>query len=369
MQYNDSYETLLLGFQKASTSRCSRHPLPETSQLMAARSVVTLSLAISFSTTAITRQVLRDFNYPACSSSKAHWFHPPASSWFGTMPAPESHSKALTSPYPGSRVTRSQVPADKVSWLQSWPQYQPVEFTAPPVLAGPVWADPEIGTSDFSPKFNQLDGKVQRKSLIGTYEVVDGRPRNPIGRTGLIGRGLLGRWGPNHAADPIITRWKRNSAGEKVSHVSSGKNILEFVAIKRIDCGEWAIPGGMVDPGEKIGATLKREFGEEALNAMEKTSAEREVLEKQLNLIFSQEEFEVYKGYVDDPRNTDNAWMETKAVNYHDHTGAVMDNIPLEAGDDAGKVKWVAIGEELSLYASHAYFIQLVANKLDAHWG
>lgn len=30
--------------------------------------------------------------------------------------------------------------------------------------------------------------------------------RNPTGRTGLTGRGLLGRWGPNHAADPIVTR-------------------------------------------------------------------------------------------------------------------------------------------------------------------
>ena len=29
----------------------------------------------------------------------------------------------------------------------------------------------------------------------------------------------------------------------------------------------------------------------------------------------------VYRGYVDDPRNTDNAWMETVAVNFHDETG------------------------------------------------
>lgn len=27
-----------------------------------------------------------------------------------------------------------------------------------------------------------------------------------MGRTGLTGRGLLGRYGPNHAADPIVTR-------------------------------------------------------------------------------------------------------------------------------------------------------------------
>ena len=30
---------------------------------------------------------------------------------------------------------------------------------------------------------------------------------------------------------------------------------------------------------------------------------------------------QVYEGYVDDPRNTDNAWMETVAVNFHDDTG------------------------------------------------
>ena len=30
--------------------------------------------------------------------------------------------------------------------------------------------------------------------------------RNPVGRTGMVGRGTLARWGPNQAADPIVTR-------------------------------------------------------------------------------------------------------------------------------------------------------------------
>lgn len=30
---------------------------------------------------------------------------------------------------------------------------------------------------------------------------------------------------------------------------------------------------------------------------------------------------QIYTGYVDDPRNTDNAWMETQAVNFHDDAG------------------------------------------------
>lgn len=32
---------------------------------------------------------------------------------------------------------------------------------------------------------------------------------------------------------------------------------------------------------------------------------------------------QVYKGYVDDPRNTDNSWMETVAVNFHDDLGII----------------------------------------------
>ncbi|XP_043401058.1 ADP-ribose pyrophosphatase, mitochondrial isoform X6 [Chelonia mydas] len=221
---------------------------------------------------------------------------------------------------------------------------------------------------NFSPRFNEKDGQVERRSLSGLYEVENGRPRNPSGRTGLVGRGLLGRWGPNHAADPIITRWKRDSSGNKITHPISGKNILQFVAIKRKDCGEWAIPGGMVDPGEKISATLKREFSEEALNSLQKSRAEKEEMEKQMNRLFNQEHFVVYKGYVDDPRNTDNAWIETEAVNYHDEPGETMDNLLLEAGDDAGKVKWVDISEKLKLYANHGNFIKLVAEKWGAHW-
>ncbi|XP_062991775.1 ADP-ribose pyrophosphatase, mitochondrial isoform X2 [Elgaria multicarinata webbii] len=283
-------------------------------------------------------------------------------------PKENVHNKARTSPYPGSRIERSKVPNDKVDWLIDWEDYSPVEYTARSVLAGPKWADPEIGAKNFTPHFNEKDGQVERKSQNGLYEVENGRPRNPVGRTGIVGRGLLGRWGPNHAADPLITRWKRDSSGNKVAHPVSGINILQFIAIKRKDCGEWAIPGGMVDPGEKLSAALKREFSEEALNSLQKTGAEKEEMEKQLNRLFNQDHFVVYKGYVDDPRNTDNAWMETEAVNYHDESGEAMDNLHLEAGDDAGKVKWVDMSEKLKLYANHVDFVRLVAEKRRAHW-
>uniref|UniRef100_A0A4X1V147 ADP-ribose pyrophosphatase, mitochondrial n=1 Tax=Sus scrofa TaxID=9823 RepID=A0A4X1V147_PIG len=233
----------------------------------------------------------------------------------------------------------SQVPDEKVSWQVEWPEYQPVAYTSDSILTRPKWADPLVGERNFSPKFNEKDGQVERRSQNGWYKVKNGRPRNPVGQTGLVGRGLLGPWGPNHAADPILTRWKKDGKGNKVTHPVSGRNILQFVAIKRKDCGDWAIPGGMVDPGEKISTTLKREFGEEAMNSLQKPRAEIQALEKQLHKLFSQEHFAVYKGYVDDPWNMDNAWIETEAVNYHDETGEVMDHLPLEAGDDAKEVR------------------------------
>lgn len=47
------------------------------------------------------------------------------------------------------------------------------------------------------------------------------------GRTGLCNRGTLGKWGPNHAADPIVTRRNIDKKGQP----------LEVVVIKRKDTG------------------------------------------------------------------------------------------------------------------------------------
>ena len=97
------------------------------------------------------------------------------------------------------------IPDDKVKWTVSWPEYESlcVKYTAPVVLSKPVWADPE-NTSEI--KWNTVDNKIDRRSHNGVYNVENGFPKNPVGRTGISGRGLLGKWGPNHAADPVVTR-------------------------------------------------------------------------------------------------------------------------------------------------------------------
>ena len=45
-----------------------------------------------------------------------------------------------------------------------------------------------------------------------------------------------------------------------------------------------------------------------------------------------------------------------------------MSGLPLEAGDDAGKVRWVDVDSSFPLYASHNRFLEAVAKERLAHW-
>ena len=49
---------------------------------------------------------------------------------------------------------------------------------------------------------NRIEMEELKQSEFGKRRY----PRNPLHRTGIRGRGRLGKWGPNYAADPVITR-------------------------------------------------------------------------------------------------------------------------------------------------------------------
>merc|ERR1712087_556794 len=151
-------------------------------------------------------------------------------------------------------------------------------------------------------KFNALDGKIDRVSNMGAYKLDPNQlnlPLNPMGRTGLTGRGWLWRWGPNHAADPIVTRWMRkdnDTNNDIIKDNDTNKPILEFIAIERTDGGGWVIPCGMVDAGEQISRTLKREFGEETMDTYGiKDEEEKKKVLKQIDDFFKNKGVEVYK--------------------------------------------------------------------------
>ncbi|KAM7541332.1 hypothetical protein Aperf_G00000026212 [Anoplocephala perfoliata] len=278
------------------------------------------------------------------------------------------HYKCRNTAYPGAKnILRFNVPDSQVSWDAPFDSYDPVDYTAPSVLTA-QWADKFVQLPLPPIPFNQLDGKVDRRSHEGVYSLdSQGRPLNPHGRTGVVGRGLLGRWGPNHAADPIVTRWKVDESGIRVLDPQSHKPVLQVVAVKRRDNGQWALPGGMVDPGEELSATLKREFSEEAMGLLDASQNDVKTIRSEVSKAFN-EGHEIYRGYVDDPRNTDNAWMETVAVNFHDENGTGLAKFKLSAGDDAAAVRWVDVNPNLELYASHIHYLELTARLHNAFW-
>lgn len=76
----------------------------------------------------------------------------------------------------------------------------------------------------------------------------------------------------------------------------------------------------------------------------------------------------IYAGYVDDPRNTDNAWMESVAMHFHDKDGHILGHLTLEAGDDAGAVRWLDLNHHLVLYASHLSMVAEAVRQVGGHW-
>lgn len=222
---------------------------------------------------------------------------------------------------------RFPVPKENAAWSITYYSYEPAYFVADAVLAQDStvkpggWADPE-NIHLLERKIGSYEGDVQFDS--------QGYPQNPYTRTGIRGRGLLGKWGANFAADPIISR------------INPDNEAFEIVVIRRSDTDEWAIPGGMVDEGEDVSQTVEREFKEEAGVSIDMSAAEL-----------------VYQGYVDDPRNTDNAWMETTAKHLH-LDSEFAQQVALQAGDDAKAVRWLEITPETisSLYASHGSMIR-----------
>ena len=128
---------------------------------------------------------------------------------------------------------------------------------------------------------------------------------------------------------------------------------------------------GMIEPGENGLAASKREFYEEVFNTEEADESEKEELKKSFATLFAVPTTEVYKGYVDDPRNTDNAWMETQAIHFHAGTEELqkfLSTVTFKAGSDARNAGWLDISSSLALYASHKDFIRTITELKDWDW-
>uniref|UniRef100_A0A2K5HHW0 Transient receptor potential cation channel subfamily M member 2 n=1 Tax=Colobus angolensis palliatus TaxID=336983 RepID=A0A2K5HHW0_COLAP len=192
-------------------------------------------------------------------------------------PGDSYHVNARHLLYPSCPITRFPVPNEKVPWETEFLIYDPPFYTA------------------------------ERKDAAAMDPVGE----NPMGRTGLRGRGSLSCFGPNHTLYPMAT---------------------------------WASLGGF----RVLGSEVAPHQGVLALP------------------------IQVYKGYMDDPRNTDNAWIETVAVSIHfqDQNDVELNrlNSNLHPCDSGACIRWQVVDRRVPLYTNHKTLLQKVAAEFGAHY-
>ncbi|XP_066475364.1 transient receptor potential cation channel subfamily M member 2 isoform X1 [Tiliqua scincoides] len=264
------------------------------------------------------------------------------------------HVNARNLLYPNSTAVRFSVPDEKVPWEVEFEIYNPPFYSAERQEDATAETVRDSLENLSRINFNSVDGDINRQSFHGTYVVQDGLPLNPMGRTGLRGQGILRFFGPNHALYPVVTRWRRNVDGSICR--KNLKKMLEVLVVKFPMSDNWALPGGSLEPGETLPEKLKRILRREFWPQFQKL----------LN-----QGTEVYKGYMDDPRNTDNAWLEALAISVHfeDQNDVEMKrmNSFLQGCDLEVIVRWQVVDKRIPLYMNHKELLQKASAVLGGY--
>ncbi|XP_075334645.1 transient receptor potential cation channel subfamily M member 2-like [Odontesthes bonariensis] len=220
----------------------------------------------------------------------------------------ESSSAAVLKRLARLEEQRFPVPEEKVQWEVSFSCYMPTYY-----------ASEDCG--------DHMDGSEP--------EALD-KYRNPGGRTGIRGRGALSRLGPNLNLDLVLTRWR-----------DSERSVLEYLAVLDESRGTLVLPGGPVDSADQLPATLKRTLGKKLYETINANVSEGT---------------KVFEGYMDDSRNTDNAWVETTVLNIHlDRASQVMVDVNNMVVSGHSGLQWQEVSSKTRLSSDQRHSLRQVA--------
>jgi ADP-ribose pyrophosphatase len=228
---------------------------------------------------------------------------------------------------PATYPQRFRITIDQASWNIPSPEYNPPYYVDTTVLENDYkkiangWADSE---EDW--KLPQDDGSEDN---IDRDE--EGKPINPKGRTGIAGRGLFGKWGPNPYVILLISRVNKNSGDTEILlQIDSSDDVL--------------LPEKFIKRIETLESTKKNLLGEFFLT-------ENRIINSKL----------IHEGYLYDRRQTDNAWLNANCYIL------LVDESEMESDTTiASKFKWEIVSTELinQLPASRAELIRIAIDHL-----
>lgn len=253
-----------------------------------------------------------------------------------------------------------------------------IVFVSSLVLRSRMFPDLLKSNSSISLHFNTNDGAIDRRSVYRPYQIRDndGLPLNPIGRTGLQGRGILLRWGPNIYHYILLCRWKRDMHGTILAHPSSGKRILQIlleVQTNGHETHELILTGGL----RMIGSRFPPQLQDRLRRFINHTGSRHSIFPNRPSMASLERLFEQiptpWKGaYFDDARNTDNAWIELSIEYFIDDDQQSLACIPYLTDGQLSHVEqprfvWKDVQRTLNVGPrTHYRLIQDLAYKLNA---
>ena len=269
----------------------------------------------------------------------------------------------------GSLVKRQMIIPSARPWTRAFPEYAPLDYTAPHV--------------HYFSKGSPVDafkwGHSARPEIVRRHgdrskcrQDEDGRPLNPAGRTGVRGRGVLGKWGVNVAVHWIIIKPlidKDDMAMER-----SGVRMSAVLLERHVD-GDWTIPG-RVQEDDAIDATLCTAFGLDGRtlqDSEELQTTEQILLDSPPNPTLSE-------AAGCDERDTDNAWVRFKIRQVDLGGSATVRNAGMKDGglgrfeisDDLrsqSRLEWVVMHRHIHMqHASHYRIIEQLAKSQNTYW-
>jgi len=329
-------------------------------------------------------------------NNKVNMFRLKNPSEYKKCPPPTTHSKMLVEKDGEVIGNCKRVVVKNVSWALEDPSYEPFSNDRPSFI-GPIEKRPDYADNlDYT-----MIDFTKRPECRNMLFFPNGCPKNPCGRTGSgkESRGFLGHWGVNRAGDPLVTTFRKDKNG--IFELRNGLPIMDFIGILRKDDGRGddpkALPGGMIEiqkkklpdgtlvnvkilapNGDEIDcyedtvSAIVREFFEEAMADMkgdEKVRAVEEItsiMKNEAYVLYGVDESstDIMDGYVDDPRNGDNAWMSSLVKAWHDKSGIIFEKYKnrLVGGDDAKKALIFSYHPDddatFKMFASHAEWVK-----------